>query len=221
MFQTYVASLMKSVGISKILWVTFNIEPSIINFFSYILVQITEGEILISQSKHEKISLSELRKISCVVFNDGFLFNGTILENITLYRKTTDLTKIRKILRIVELDSVIEKMSLGLNTTITSKTNRLSQGQKQRLLIARALYREPEYLFFDEATNSIDVKAEKEIINNIKYYLPQLTLILISHRLDTIINAREIFVMEAGTIQEVRNYKLLVKKRGVFNEIFK
>lgn len=117
--------------------------------------------------------------------------------------------------------SFIESLPLGYNTRIGANGHGLSEGQKQRLLIARAVYKDPAFLIFDEATNSLDANTEKVIVENLAGFFRQKTVIVVAHRLSTVKNADKIVVLEAGQIIETGNHENLIAKHGVYYNLVK
>ena len=115
----------------------------------------------------------------------------------------------------------IENLPLGFNTRIGSEGQGLSQGQKQRILIARAVYKDPAFLFFDEATNSLDANNEKIIMDNLQTYFKGKTVIVVAHRLSTVMNADQIVVIDKGRIVEKGNHEELIKLRGDYYKLIK
>jgi ATP-binding cassette subfamily B protein len=122
---------------------------------------------------------------------------------------------------VANIKEFIESLPLGFNTKIGSEGNGISQGQKQRLLIARAVYKEPDYLFFDEATNSLDANNEKKILENLEEFFNGRTVIVVAHRLSTVKNADQIVVLNKGEIIEVGTHESLTIKRGEYFDLVK
>jgi ATP-binding cassette subfamily B protein len=152
---------------------------------------------------------------------EGFIFSDTIANNIAESDDSTNIGKVLDAANQANIMQFIQDLPLGLNTMIGSKGNGVSQGQKQRLFIARAIYKNPEFLFFDEATNSLDANNEKIIMNNLNKFLEGKTAIVVAHRLSTVKNADQIVVLENGRIVEVGKHKKLVKKKGKYYELVK
>ncbi|MDF1694686.1 MAG: peptidase domain-containing ABC transporter [Saprospiraceae bacterium] len=156
-----------------------------------------------------------------VVMQEGFIFSDTIANNISESDDTANTSKILAASVQANIMDFIKDLPLGLNTMIGPKGNGISQGQKQRLFIARAMYKNPEFLFFDEATNSLDASNERVIMNNLEKFLYGRTAIVVAHRLSTVKNADQIVVLENGEIVEVGKHKKLVKKKGKYFELVK
>lgn len=159
---------------------------------------------------------------SCgVVMQDGYIFSDTIAGNITLGDEQPRVDKLQNALKLANIEDYVNSQPLGLNTKIGQEGVGLSQGQKQRLLIARAIYKNPEYLFFDEATNALDANNEKIIMNNLNEFFKGRTVVIVAHRLSTVKNADQIVVLDAGKIIELGNHKELTKKKGAYYELVK
>jgi len=150
---------------------------------------------------------------------DSYIFDDTILNNIVL--KTQQQVNIERLNDVVDIANIkdwIESQPLKYQTLIGSQGKGLSQGQKQRLLIARALYKDPSFIFFDEATNSLDSENERIIINNLISATENKTVVVIAHRLSTIKNADKIVVLDEGNIlEEGTHNELLDKKSHYYN----
>jgi len=144
------------------------------------------------------------------------VFSDTILNNIVLDDEHIDYGRLHEVCRLAQLEDEINAMPKGFDTMIGETGRGLSGGQKQRLLIARALYRNPELLFLDEATNSLDVINEKKIVEALNSAFHQRTVIVVAHRLSTIMNADQIVVLHQGHIVEVGNHQTLMEKKGFY-----
>lgn len=143
------------------------------------------------------------------------IFSDTILNNIVLDDEQINYTRLREVCRIAQIEDEINAMPKGFETTIGETGRGLSGGQKQRLLIARALYRDPKFLFMDEATNSLDSINERKIVNALNNAFEQRTVVVIAHRLSTIRNADQIVVLDKGFIVETGTHEILMEKRGI------
>jgi len=156
-----------------------------------------------------------------VVMQEGFVFSDSIANNIA---ESDDKTNIAKVITAAVQANIMEYihgLPQGMSTMIGEKGNGLSQGQKQRLFIARAIYKNPEFLFFDEATNALDANNERIIMKNLKAFLKDKTAIVVAHRLSTVKKADQIVVLEHGRIVEVGKHKQLVKLKGKYYELVK
>ena len=156
-----------------------------------------------------------------VVLQEGYIFSDTIANNIAESDETTNTAKVLNAATQANIIDYINGLPLGLNTMIGSKGNGVSQGQKQRLFIARAIYKNPEFLFFDEATNSLDTNNERVIMNNLNKFLEGKTAVVVAHRLSTVKNADQIVVLENGEIVEIGKHKELVELKGKYFELVK
>lgn len=179
------------------------------------------GEIRISDTKLEQISFKTWRGHCGVVMQDGFIFSDNIANNIAVGDEFPDQKKLRNAIHIANIEEFIEGLPLGLNTRIGSGGNGISQGQKQRLLIARAVYKNPEYLFFDEATNALDAKNERVIMDNLQEFFKRRTVVVVAHRLSTVSNADNIIVLDKGRIIEQGTHYELAGLKGEYYDLVK
>ncbi len=155
------------------------------------------------------------------VMQDGFIFSDTIANNIAVSDENMNKEKLLNAVRVANIKDHIESLPLGYNTKIGQEGSGLSQGQKQRILIARAVYKNPEFIFFDEATNALDANNEKIIMKNLAKFFKGRTVIVVAHRLSTVKNADQIVVLEKGKIVELGNHKTLTAKRGAYYNLVK
>jgi ATP-binding cassette subfamily B protein len=181
----------------------------------------TTGKIKIGELDLNKLSYKSFRAISGTVMQEGFIFNDTIKNNIAVGHEDVDWELLEDAAKIANIYDFIESLPLSFNTKIGGEGTNISGGEKQRLLIARAIYKNPRYLFLDEATSSIDVINEKQIIENIGNFSSGRTVIVVAHRLSTILNADQIIVLDNGRIVEVGNHKELLEKKGVYFTLVK
>lgn len=172
------------------------------------------GDIKMDKMNVNAINLRQWRSMCGVVMQDGKIFSDTILNNIVLDDEHIDYEQLRKVCRIAQIEDEINAMPKGFETNIGENGRGLSGGQKQRLLIARALYRNPQYLFLDEATNVLDTINEKKIVEALNNAFLQRTVIVVAHRLSTIRNADQIVVLDKGYIVEVGNHDSLMERKG-------
>jgi ATP-binding cassette subfamily B protein len=142
-------------------------------------------------------------------------------RNIAVGQENIDKLRLVEAVKTANIQEFIENLPLGYNTKIGSEGTGLSQGQKQRILIARAVYKNPQYLFFDEATNSLDANNEKIIMDNLNRFFKGRTVVIVAHRLSTVKNADQIVVIEKGEIVEVGTHEHLTNLRGVYFELVK
>lgn len=155
------------------------------------------------------------------VMQESFIFSDTIARNIALDTDEIDVGRMYDAAILANADEFISSMPMGYNTKIGMEGNGVSQGQRQRILIARAIYKNPEYLFFDEATNALDATNERLIMNNLYDFYKGKTVVVAAHRLSTVMNADQIVVMKKGHIVEVGTHRELVDKRGEYYALVK
>lgn len=182
---------------------------------------IDEGIILLGENNLSSYSYNEWRKKCGVVMQDGFIFSDTIARNIAPGAETIDKDKLLNAVITANIKSFIESLPLSYNTKIGAEGHGLSQGQKQRILIARAVYKDPEFVFFDEATNALDANNERIIMDNLQLFFKNRTSVIIAHRLSTVRNADQIVVMEQGTIVEIGTHSQLTDKKGAYYNLVK
>jgi len=155
------------------------------------------------------------------VMQDGFIFSESIAHNIAVSDDEIDKKKMLKAAKIAMIHNSIMELPLKYNTVIGNEGQNLSQGQRQRVLIARAVYKNPDFLFFDEATNALDANNESAIVENLQEFYEGKTVIIAAHRLSTVKNADQIVVLDDGKIVEVGNHQELTKKRGAYYKLVK
>ncbi|MEZ5196411.1 MAG: peptidase domain-containing ABC transporter [Bacteroidales bacterium] len=180
-----------------------------------------KGEINIQNTKLKNISSKLWREKCGAVMQDGFIFSDSIANNISVSDETTDKEKLLHAVKVANIQEYIESLPLGYNTKIGQEGTGLSQGQKQRILIARAVYKNPEIIFFDEATNALDANNEKIIMENLDEFFKGRTVVVVAHRLSTVKNADQIVVLEKGKIVEIGTHSQLTQKRGSYYELVK
>lgn len=185
--------------------------------------EIKKGNILINKNNINVINSRLWRKHCGVVMQDGFIFNDTILRNITESDSENKLDKegLKNAIYTANLGVLIEQLPNSLNTKIGAGGIALSGGEKQRVLIARAIYKNPKYLFFDEATSALDSNNERTIMENLKTYFKGRTVIIVAHRLSTVKNADQIIVLEKGKLIEKGNHKTLTSKKAAYYNLVK
>ncbi|WP_293788223.1 peptidase domain-containing ABC transporter [uncultured Pedobacter sp.] len=169
----------------------------------------------------EKISPSFWRANCGTVMQDGFIFSDTIINNICVKEDSLDIEKLAHAIKIANIGDLIDKLPLGLNTQIGSDGNGISAGQKQRILIARAVYKDPHYVFFDEATNALDAKNEAVILENLNNFFAGKTVIIVAHRLSTVKNADNIILLDNGVIAEQGTHNDLIARGGAYYSLVK
>lgn len=180
-----------------------------------------EGSISIHNFNFKNISQKEWRSNCGVVMQEGYIFNDTIAKNIAVGVDYIDKAKLAHAIHVANIKNYIESLPLGYNTKIGNEGNGLSTGQKQRLLIARAVYKNPKYLFFDEATSALDANNEKTIMEKLNTFFSDKTAVVIAHRLSTVKNAHQIVVLDKGQIIEKGTHEELISKRGNYYELVK
>ena len=174
----------------------------------------TKGIIKIGSSHLDHIYQKIWRQQCGVVMQEGFIFSDTIAKNIAESDDEVNFAKVIAAATQANIMEFVNSLPLGYNTMIGAKGNGVSQGQKQRLLIARAIYKNPEFIFFDEATNALDANNERIIMNNLNKFLEGKTAVVVAHRLSTVKNADQIIVLDKGRIVEQGTHKDLVELRG-------
>ena len=177
------------------------------------------GEIKMDTMNVNAINLRQWRNLCGVVMQDGKMFSDTILNNIVLDADRIDYDWLREVCRIAQIEDEINAMPKGFETIVGETGRGLSGGQKQRLLIARALYKNPKFLFLDEATNALDSINERKIVDALNNAFQQRTVVVIAHRLSTIRNADQIVVLDKGFIVEAGNHQTLMEKKGHYFEL--
>ena len=182
---------------------------------------IATGEIRLGSNNLEAYSLRRWREECGVVMQDGFIFSDTIARNIAPGVEIVDKKRLIEAARIANISDFIASLPLGYNTKIGGEGHGLSQGQKQRILIARAVYKDPMFIFFDEATNSLDANNEKVILENLQEFIKGRTSVVVAHRLSTVRNADQIIVLEGGKVVEVGTHKELSVKKGAYYTLVK
>lgn len=182
------------------------------------LYEPTTGDILYGNTPLNTINTEQWHEMCGSVLQDGYIFSDTILKNITMDRPY-DKEKLNDAVKIANIQLYINSLYKGFDTIIGDEGVNLSQGQKQRILIARAVYKNPRILFFDEATNALDTKNENIIVTNLYSYLKNRTAVIVAHRLSTVKFADLILVMKNGSIVEKGTHEELLEKRGYYFEL--
>jgi len=179
------------------------------------------GSDLSSGSDLQNISPTIWRQHCGSVLQDGFIFNDSIAKNIAVNEISPVFEKLIISAEQANILDFIESLPLGFNTKIGAEGNGVSAGQKQRLLIARAIYKNPAYLFFDEATNALDANNEKKITANLEKFFNNKTVVIVAHRLSTVKNADKIIVLHDGKIVEEGTHEELSKKKEQYYQLVK
>jgi len=180
-----------------------------------------DGNIKIGDIHLNNFSNRVWREKCGVVMQDGFIFSDTIANNIAVSDETVDKEQLLHAVKTANIQDYIESLPLGYNTKIGKDGIGLSQGQQQRILIARAVYKNPDYIFFDEATNALDAKTEKVIMENMEQFFQGRTVVVVAHRLSTVKNADQIVVLDKGNIAERGTHTELANKKGAYYELVK
>ena len=183
--------------------------------------QPNKGKIKIQDIPVDDINPHLWRQKSGAVMQDGFIFSDTIANNIVVGEDIVDKQKLLHAVEVANIKEFIESLPLKYNTKIGMEGNGISQGQRQRLLIARAVYKNPDFLFFDEATNALDANNEKIILDNLNSFYKGKTVVIVAHRLSTVQNADNIVVMDKGRIIEKGTHKELTDKKGAYYTLVK
>jgi len=180
-----------------------------------------KGEIKIGGAGIQDLSHRTWRQHIGVVMQESFIFSDTIAANIAVEHDAMDTVKLQEAARMANILEFIENLPLGFNTKIGAESAGLSAGQKQRILIARAVYKNPWYIFFDEATNSLDANNELVIMKNLSSFFQNRTAVVVAHRLSTVKNADQIVVLNNGMITEKGTHGELVKLQGEYFTLVK
>lgn len=183
--------------------------------------QLDQGKILIGSSDLSNFNIREWRKQCGVVMQDGYIFSDTIARNIAPSGEKIDKQKLLHAVEVANIKDFIEELPLSYNTKIGIEGHGLSQGQKQRILIARAVYKDPLFVFLDEATNALDANNEQSIMQNLNNFMKERTSIIVAHRLSTVRNADQIIVLRQGEIVEIGNHDKLIAMKGVYYQLVK
>ena len=180
-----------------------------------------KGNIKIGEEHLKFVNAKKWREHCGAVLQDGSLFNDTLERNITESggNKPTNRKRLIEAAAIANLTDLVENLPLGYDTLIGEHGGILSGGEKQRLLIARAIYKNPDYIFFDEATSALDAENEKVISENLKSFCRDKTVVIVAHRLSTVRNADQIIVMNNGKIVEKGCHHELIELQGKYHEL--
>lgn len=179
------------------------------------------GKVLLGGNRICDYSPSVWRALCGTVMQEGFIFSDTIEKNISVSDEVPNMERVKKAVKTANIDDFINRLPLGYNTRIGTEGNGISSGQKQRLLIARAAYKDAKYLFLDEATNSLDAENEKIIMENFSSFFKNRTVVIVAHRLSTVKNADNIIVLDKGKVIEQGTHNELTQKRGHYYSLVK
>lgn len=169
----------------------------------------------------KSISHAVWRNQCGVVMQDGFIFSDSIARNIAVGVERIDANRLDHAVRVANLQEFVDTLPSGLHTKIGAEGNGISQGQRQRILIARAVYKNPQYLFFDEATNALDANNEAVIMQHLNEFFRNRTVVVVAHRLSTVSHADQIVVLDKGCITEIGTHATLVAQRGDYWRLVK
>ena len=182
---------------------------------------VIKGSISIAGHNLNEYNIKWWRKHCGVVMQDGVIFSESISRNIAVGDEEIDVERLEQAARIANIHDYIMGLPLKYNTQIGRDGVGLSQGQKQRILIARAVYKNPAYIFLDEATNALDAKNEKAIVENLNEFYKGRTVVVVAHRLSTVKNADQIILLDNGKVVETGNHASLIGKRGAYYNLVK
>ncbi|MCL2501624.1 MAG: ATP-binding cassette domain-containing protein, partial [Bacteroidales bacterium] len=180
-----------------------------------------KGSIKIGETSLQNINPHVWRAKTAAVLQDGFIFSDTIANNIAVSDELMNKERLVEATSMANIGDFIDALPLGYNTKIGMEGNGISQGQRQRILIARAVYQNPEFIFFDEATNSLDAKNEREIMERLEKFYRGRTVVVVAHRLSTVRNADNIVVLDKGKVAEQGTHEELANRRGIYYELVK
>ena len=178
-----------------------------------------KGSIKIGETPLTVINPHLWRSKSGSVMQDGFIFSDTIAQNIGVGDEYVDIEKLRHAVTVANIRDFIDSLPLGYNTKIGMEGNGISQGQRQRILIARAVYKNPEFIFLDEATNALDANNEKEIMKHLHEFYRGKTVVVVAHRLSTVKDADKIVVLDQGKVAEEGTHETLTALKGKYYEL--
>mgnify|MGYP003291424428 FL=1 len=183
--------------------------------------RVLEGSITIGNTDLQQYNPKWWRRHCGVVMQDGVIFSESIARNIAVDDGEIDKERLQRAARIACIEDYILSLPLKYNTLIGQDGVGLSQGQKQRILIARAVYKNPDYIFLDEATNALDANNERAIVENLIEFYRGKTVVVVAPRLSTVKNADQIIVLEHGKILEIGNHTSLIEKKGAYYHLVK
>ncbi|MDR1153871.1 MAG: peptidase domain-containing ABC transporter [Bacteroidales bacterium] len=183
--------------------------------------QPNRGGVKVGETALQNINPHLWRAKTAAVLQDGFIFSDTIAGNIAVGDEVIDRERLVEAAKIANIGEFIDSLPLGYNTRIGMEGTGVSQGQKQRILIARAVYHNPEFIFFDEATNALDAKNEREIMEHLEKFYRGRTAVIVAHRLSTVRHADNIVVLDKGRVAEQGTHGELTERRGIYYDLVK
>ncbi len=182
---------------------------------------VMSGSISIAGRNINEYNLKWWRRHCGVVMQDGVIFSESIARNIAVDDNEIDPERLREAARIACIDDYVMSLPLKYDTKIGRDGVGLSQGQKQRILIARAVYKNPDFIFLDEATNALDARNERAIVENLDVFYRGRTVVVVAHRLSTVRNADRIIVLDGGRVVETGNHDSLIERKGAYYNLVK
>ncbi|QNK63087.1 peptidase domain-containing ABC transporter [Pedobacter sp. PAMC26386] len=183
--------------------------------------EVQKGDIRVGNGYLNQMGFAFWRNQCGTVMQDGFIFSDSIARNIAIGTPYPDHDKLQHAIKMANINDFIDSLPLGLNTKIGAEGNGISQGQRQRILIARAVYKDPQYIFFDEATNALDSRNENVIMENLEQFFKGRTVVVVAHRLSTVRNADHIVVLDRGHIIEQGTHEELTSNKGEYYQLVK
>lgn len=183
--------------------------------------QPVKGRIIVGGVPLDNLNPHLWRSNTGAVMQDGFIFSDTIANNIAVAADKIDNERLKTAVETANIRNFIDSLPLGYNTKIGMEGNGISQGQRQRMLIARTVYKNPHYIFFDEATNALDANNERKIMTNLHNFYKGKTVVVVAHRLSTVCDADNIVVIDNGRIAEQGTHQQLVERKGKYYTLIK
>lgn len=180
-----------------------------------------KGRIMVGDVPLDSLNPHLWRSNTGAVMQDGFIFSDTIANNIAVAADKIDNERLKTAVETANIRDFIDSLPLGYNTKIGMEGNGISQGQRQRMLIARTVYKNPHYIFFDEATNALDANNERKIMTNLHQFYKGKTVVVVAHRLSTVCDADNIVVIDNGRIAEQGTHQQLVERKGKYYTLIK
>lgn len=177
------------------------------------------GDLYVDDYKMKDVDMDTWRDRCGVVMQDGRIFSSTVAENIAFADETPEPMRLQEAARIAAIEERIKVLPMGYHTRIGETGINLSGGEKQRIFIARAVYKQPDFVFFDEATSSLDANTERTILSNLQKFYQGRTVLIIAHRLSTVKQADNIVLMDDGEIMEQGNHEELLKLNGYYRRL--